>query len=378
MILIIGPDDSLCKWSWWSAVSILSSGQKWSNDPAVGILYFSLGQITHRPRIVHGWHTFCFSQMTNGYWTKLPGIPQPISNPSSIHDLHQGMYEVTHSASFSGPLANDNERELYHHVGFCKGTFANSVQAYMLVTDTELNCQAYLNQLATCLPENLQCFKLNNCKFNIFGLPATSSEKSLLVESIKAKNVILNSSLTTVFQKPTCYPLTVAMRQDLAHIPALIAYSPVLLTPDCWHPWDNLYCFAVKATSKDKENHVASFYLQAPSTLLPPSVLLPPSTDLPVAPTMPTPVVSLSCIRADALDWTSDSSDTTVLSARSPVPKHPHSPGQASDASSSNDMDTYMEQNTLTFGNLALVLDTDNQDDHCSHSILWRFTRSQL
>jgi len=290
------------------------------------------------------------------------------TSPGSICDLHQGIYEVTHSASFSGPLAKDNERELYHHVGFCKGTFANSVQAYMLVTETELNCQAYLNQLATHLPENSQCFKLNNCKFNIFGFPATCSEKSLLVESIKAKNVILKSLLTTVFQKPMRYPLMVAMKQDLAHIPALIAYSPVLLTPDYWDPQDNLYHFAFKATSKDKENRVASFYLQAPSNLLPPSVLLPLSTDLPVAPTMLTPVVSLPHIMDDALDWTSDSSDTTVCSAQSPAPKRPHSAGQASNASSSNDMDTDMEQYTLPFGNLASILDADNQDDDTAHT----------
>jgi len=75
--------------------------------------------------------------------------------------------------------------------------------------------------------------------------------------------------------------LLLAMKQDLTHVPALAAYSPLLLPPD--YPQDNLYYFAFKADAKDKgeQNHVTSFFLQAPSTLLPPSVLLPATSDSP-------------------------------------------------------------------------------------------------
>jgi len=113
---------------------------------------------------------------------------------------------------------------------------------------------------------------------------------------------------------------------------------------------------------------VASFFLQEPSTLLPPLVLLPPSSDPPEAPTTPTPIVSLPHITAAALDWASDSSNTLVISTQSPVPKHPHSPDQASDTSSSDDMDTDMEQNTLPFGNLAPVPDREDHDDKIAHT----------
>jgi len=51
------------------------------------------------------------------------------------------------------------------------------------------------------------------------------------------------------------------------------------------------------------------------------------------------------------------------------------SPGQASDASSSDDMDTDMEQNTLPFGNLASVLDTDNQDDNTAQTPFFEDTQ---
>jgi len=112
---------------------------------------------------------------------------------------------------------------------------------------------------------------------------------------------------------------------------------------------------------------VASFFLQEPLTLLPPSVLLPPSSDPPETPTTPTPIVSPPCIMAAALNWASDSSDTMVISTWSPAPKCPHSPDQAS-VTSSSDMDTDMEQNTLPFSNLAPVPDRDNHDDEITYA----------